>query len=85
MPEEWVALLRDIERRLSDLTGRVDLADAAIRADIAAIRVDIERLRETNEGYVPLVRYLPVERLFWASITAIVVGLIGGLVAVLTR
>jgi hypothetical protein len=85
MPEEWVALLRDIERRLADLSARVDLADANIRADIQGIRVDIKRLQDSNTEFVPMTRYLPIERLFWAALTAIVVGLIGGLIAVVTR
>ena len=46
---------------------------------------DIERLREAHDGFVTLARFTPLERLFWAAVTALIVGLIGGLVAVVTR
>jgi hypothetical protein len=77
--------LRDLERRIDALESKVDMSDQAIRADIDAIRGDVERLREANETFVTLARFTPLERLFWAAITALIVGLIGGLVAVVTR
>ena len=77
--------LNDLERRIDALAAKVDMSDQAIRSDIDAIRGDVERLREAHEGFVTLARFTPLERLFWAAITALIVGLIGGLVAVVTR
>lgn len=78
-------LLRDIENRLRDLASRVDVKDAQVAADIDRIRADVERLREEGDNYVILQRYVPLERMFWAVATSMMVGLVGGLVAVLTR
>jgi hypothetical protein len=77
--------LRDLERRVDALAARVDLNDQAVRSHIDGIRDDIEQLREAHAGFVTLARFTPLERLFWAAVTALIVGLIGGLVAVVTR
>ena len=77
--------LRDLERRVDALSARLDLTDQNVKNELDGMREDIERLREAHEGFVTLARFTPLERLFWAAITALIVGLIGGLVAVVTR
>ncbi len=77
--------LRDLERRVDALAAKVDLNDQAVKSCIDGMREDIEQLREAHSGFVTIARFTPLERLFWAAITALIVGLIGGLVAVVTR
>jgi hypothetical protein len=77
--------LNDLERRVDALSARIDLSDQAVKSCIDGIREDIKELRESHSTFVTIARFTPLERLFWASITALVVGLVGGLVAVVTR
>lgn len=81
--------LHDLERRVDSLAAKVDLNDATIRADIVAMRADITALRAEAvtdaASFVTLARFIPLERLFWAQITAVIVGLVGAVVAITTR
>ena len=77
--------LRDLERRVDSLSARLDMTDQNVKNELDGMREDIGRLREATEGFVTLARFTPLERLFWAAVTALIVGLIGGLVAVVTR
>lgn len=77
--------LADLERRVNRLEMKAALVDIQAKADFDAIRKDIELLREDDKEFVTLDRYLVMERLFWAAVTALIVGLIGGALAILTR
>lgn len=77
--------LRDLERRVDALSAHLDMTDQNVKSELDGMRKDIERLREAHEGFVTLARFTPLERLFWAAVTALIVGLIGGLVAIVTR
>jgi hypothetical protein len=77
--------LNDLERRVDRLASKVDLADAMIRADIDAIRADIERLKSDHLAFVPLIRYLPVERAVFGVITLVVVAVVTSVIALVVR
>jgi hypothetical protein len=77
--------LHDLERRVDALAARLDLSDARVKADVDAIKDDIAQIREWGKGFVTIARFTPLERLFWTSIAALVVGLIGAVVAIVTR
>ena len=77
--------LEDLELRVDRIERSIILTDNQTKNDFAAIRKDIEALKEDDKEFVTLDRYLVMERLFWAAVTALIVGLIGGAVAILTR
>lgn len=77
--------LRDLELRVDRLERSIILTDNQTKNDFEAIRKDIEALKEDDKEFVTLDRYLIMERLFWAAVTALIVGLIGGAIAILTR
>lgn len=88
--------LSDLERRVNRLERDLNTAsnqterDKAIleirlKGEFEAIRKDISELKEDDKEFVTLDRYLVMERLFWAAVTALIVGLIGGALAILTR
>ena len=68
--------LRDLERRVDSLTGRVDMADALIRADIDGIRADIARLEGAHRSFV---------NRSWAIVVLVITAALGGLVSIVTR
>lgn len=74
--------LVDLERRVDSLASRIDLTDQRNVNDITALKADAERIRLET---VPMSRFQPLERLFWAETTAVIVALIGGAVAIVTR
>jgi hypothetical protein len=66
--DEWMTLLRDVEKRLSDLTARVDLSDAAIRSDLQLIRADIKRLEMLQPDYVTRPEFTPVQKIVFGAV-----------------
>lgn len=77
--------LEDLELRVDRLERAIILSDNQTKNDFEAIRKDIAALKEDDKEFVTLDRYLIMERLFWAAVTALIVGLIGGAIAILTR
>lgn len=76
--------LLDLERRIAKLEYTVGLGNVQATAEFEAIKKDIALLKEDDKEFVTLDRYLVMERLFWAAVTALIVGLIGGALAILT-
>ena len=85
MPEEWGALLRDIDGRLRDLSNRVDMSDAAIRNDLALIRKDVEQLRENAVDSVRRVEFAPIKTLVFGGAGLILAAVVTALVALVVR
>ena len=85
MPEEWGALLRDIDGRLRDLSNRVDMSDAAIRNDLALIRKDVEQLRENAVDHVRRVEFQPIKSLVFGGAGLILAAVVTALVALVVR
>lgn len=77
--------LSDLELRVDRIERSIILTDNQTKNDFEAIRKDIAELKEDDKEFVTLDRYLIMERLFWAAVTALIVGLIGGAIAILTR
>lgn len=77
--------LRDLELRVDRIEREILVSTNQLKNDFHAIRNDIELLKEDDKEFVTLDRYLVMERLFWAAVTALIVGLIGGAIAILTR
>jgi len=77
--------VRDLERRIDRLESKVNLADQGIRADIAAIRADIERIKEAHEGFVPLIRYMPVERVVFGLVALVLIAVTTAIVSLVVR
>lgn len=77
--------LRDLELRVDRIERTIIVSDNQLKNDFQAIRKDIDALKEDDKDFVTLDRYLIMERLFWAAVTALIVGLIGGAIAILTR
>lgn len=77
--------LLDLERRVGRLETKLAVGDVQATAEFEAIKKDIALLKEDDKEFVTLDRYLVMERLFWAAVTALIVGLIGGALAILTR
>lgn len=77
--------LRDIELEVANLRAHVDLADANIRASIDRIEADVERLKSDVLGFVPLIRYLPVERAVFGVIALVVVAVVTSVIALVVR
>ena len=73
--------LRDLERRVDHLESKVDLGDAAIRAEIEAMRADIARLKLDEAGWVPILRFTPIERIVYGLVSAVLVTVILGLLS----
>jgi len=85
MPEEWAALLRDMERRLADLSARVDLADANIRTDLTLLRSDIERLQRMEPSWITRVEFTPVRALTFGFASLVLAAVVTALVALVLR
>ena len=85
MPEEWGALLRDIDARLRDLATRVDISDAAIRNDLQLIRKDVEQLREQSADHVKRVEFQPIKSLVFGGAGLILAAVVTALVALVVR
>jgi hypothetical protein len=68
--------LRDLERRVDSLAAKVDLSDSLIRADIDAIKADVERLGEAHSAFVSR---------SWAVLVLVISAALGGLVSIVTR
>jgi hypothetical protein len=68
--------LRDLERRVESLAGKVDMADALIRADIEGIKADVERLSDAHSQFVSR---------SWGVLVLVISAALGGLVSILTR
>lgn len=85
MPEEWIALLRDMDRRVSDLSARVDLADANIRADLTLLRADIRRLESLEPETVKRVEFAPVRALTFGFASLVLVAVVTALVSLVVR
>lgn len=77
--------LDDIARRLDRLEAKVDLTDQGIRSDIEAMRVDVRRLREEHIGFVPLIRYMPVERVVYGLVSLILIAVVTAVVSLVVR
>ena len=77
--------LRDLERRLDRLEGRVDLANQAVKAEIEGMRHDIRRLESADGDHVTLVRYLTVERVVFGMVGLILVGFATAIIALVLR
>lgn len=77
--------LRDLERRVDALAAKVDLADQGIRADIEAIKKDLGMLRNESTGYVPLIRYMPVERVVFGLVGLVLVAVTTAVISLVVR
>lgn len=77
--------IRDLERRLDRLESKVDLGDQAIRGDIRAMRADIERIKADTLGFVPLIRYMPVERVVYGLVGLVLVAVTTAVVSLVVR
>lgn len=89
-------VLRDIEIRLERLSARLDLTDQGVRGEIQGIRADlrrlehdaeeaVQRLEERDREHVPLVRYLPVEKIVFGVVALILTSFVGALIALVVR
>jgi len=85
MPEEWAALLRDMERRISDLAARVDLADANIRADLNLLRADIKQLEKMQPEWVSQDEFQPVRALTFGFASLVLIAVVTALVSLVVR
>lgn len=77
--------LRDLERRLDRLEAKVDLADQGIRSDIVAMRGDLQLLKEQHSGFVPLIRYMPVERIVFGLVALVLIAVTTAIVSLVVR
>jgi hypothetical protein len=77
--------IRDLERRLDRLESKVDLADQSIRGDIRAMRSDIERIKADTLGFVPLIRYMPVERVVYGLVGLVLIAVTTSAIALVVR
>lgn len=77
--------LRDLERRVDALLAKVELADQAIRADVEAIKKDVETLRREAESFVPLIRYMPVERIVFGLVGLVLVAVTTAVISLVVR
>ena len=77
--------LRDLERRVDALLAKVELADQGIRADIEAIKKDVETLRREAEFFVPLIRYMPVERIVFGLVGLVLVAVTTAVISLVVR
>jgi hypothetical protein len=71
---EVAAIQKDmgrVEQRMVDLEDEVARSRAEITADIRV-------------NYVPISRFGPLEKVFWAVVIAVLLGLVGGAIAILT-
>ena len=71
--------ITDLELRLQRLEAKVDLTDQEIRSNIEGMKEDLARLEGT---YVPMLRYLPVERLVYGVVTLLLTSVIVAVVAI---
>ena len=69
---------------------------SSMQKDVGAIMANSEELKKSvtksvqdsseqiTENYVPINRFSPLEKIFWAVVLAVLLGLIGGALTVLT-
>lgn len=69
MMDEFNAILRDLERRLAEISTRLTGADSEIKAELAIIRADIERLRELTPYYVTQHEFRPVKSIVYGMVS----------------
>lgn len=60
-----------IDQQITDLESEVERRHSEIIADIKV-------------NYVPVSRFGPLEKVFWAVVVAVLIGLVGGAIAILT-
>ena len=77
--------LHDLERRVDRIEAKVDLSDQGLRNDIDGIRADIRRLTEERGAFVPLMRYVPVERVVYGLVSVTLLSVATALVALVVR
>lgn len=77
--------LRDLERRVDALLAKVELADQGIRADVEAIKKDVAQLRRESEFFVPLIRYMPVERIVFGLVGLVLVAVTTAVISLVVR
>lgn len=84
--------MSDIERLQRDLTElsielkRLGIRSAVIEEKIAALKEDVQTLRDDSTRlYVPVSRYLPVERLSFGAVAAVGLAIIGAIMALVLR
>ena len=77
--------LTDLARRIDRLESKVDLADQSIRSDIAGMRADVQRLREDLSGFVPLIRYMPVEKVVYGLVGLVLIAVTTAVVSLVVR
>lgn len=87
--------IRD-QATLEALRTFVNTEVAAMHKDLATIETALESAVERvdkkvtdvetdmKENYVPVTRFSPLEKVFWALILAVLLGLIGGAISILT-
>jgi len=83
--EQYDEVVRDLERRVGELSAHVDLSNEKVRSDIRAISSDVERLKEASPTFVTHDRYRPVERLVLGGAGLILIAVVTALVSIVVR
>lgn len=84
--------LHDLEREVAALRAHVDLQNERVRSALARIEDDIERVKanqarlETDQAtFVPLIRYLPIEKLVNGMVALTLSAVVLALIALVVR
>ena len=73
-----LAILRDMERRSDDMSGRLDRADSAIREDLAGLRSDVQHIKSQ---YVSHAEHEPVRKVVYGLVGLVMVSVVGAVLA----
>ncbi len=76
--DELLAVLRDMERRIDDMSARLDRADSAIREDLAGLRADVQTIKSQ---YVTQAEHYPVKTITFSLVGLVMVSVVGALLA----
>lgn len=87
--DDLPALFHSIERRLDALAAHVDRRDDALTSEVEGIKDDVLRLEravtDAPARFVSLDRYGPVERLVYGVTAAILLTVVGAVLALVIQ
>ena len=82
---EYERLQRDLDDLATELR-RLGIRHAVIEEKLSAVKEDVDQLSDNVERkYVPVSRYMPVERVFFGVVAAVGLAVIGAIMALVLR
>jgi hypothetical protein len=82
---EQEKLIRELEDRVDDLAYDFKINKANVGADIEAIKVSVQSLKDLTPTYVTITRYAPVEKLVFGFVGLVLIGVVTALVSLVVR